>query len=594
MKKIVLLYIYLFSFLSAYTQDLEWLQQLKGASNNDLTALNQIQMDEEGNMYLLGHFSDTINFDLKKGSHIVIPKRNDLRTIFLAKYDSNKNFIWVKTFDPNHELIKESNYFDVTFKIVDHQNVLFGITFENRIFMNEDSIKITSKGFRDFVLVKLDKDGDIIWHKTYGSKKEDEIFRGILYEKNRYVIHGTYGDTMDFGQLDRFGKVLYSGYKSENFYLASIDTLGNTQWVKTLKSSLNFKVRNIKSFKDGSMVIIGWYRDTFYLSDSTFIKTSLKANFNNFIIKFSKDGDILWSKNLECNDHRNSLYGLDIDKEDNIYASGYYTGEVLLKNGNNVFRKYNLKKYNLLLMKLDINGIFLWSKHIEGGAINNSVHCELAVSDQISLAGEYADSLVFDEGNEKWMLKSHNRVNGFIAFLDLNGKLKTASTYKVGNPLSIIGSSYITDIMERDNQVYIIGFFAAKVDFSPTQNKSIMDAKESQFNGFIAKYSKRIIPKDSLVNSPETLPNIGIKDSRHQHFSIYPNPFTDKIYIDNPKSEKFSAQLTDLQGKTIAKSQTISSKSYTLELDKNLPKGLYFLEIKTESETSFHKVLNVE
>jgi hypothetical protein len=77
-------------------------------------------------------------------------------------------------------------------------------------------------------------------------------------------------------------------------------------------------------------------------------------------------------------------------------------------------------------------------------------------------------------------------------------------------------------------------------------------------------------------------------------FLVYPNPFMDKINIENTKSEKFSLTLNDLQGKTITKSQTMYSKFYTLELDKNLPKGIYFLEIQTEIETNFYKVLKLE
>lgn len=121
-------------------------------------------------------------------------------------------------------------------------------------------------------------------------------------------------------------------------------------------------------------------------------------------------------------------------------------------------------------------------------------------------------------------------------------------------------------------------------------NQSLITTTQSSFAVIVEDSSGQCRDTSQCVDKYY----LSIHGNTSSNLTIYPNPFTDKIHIENPKSEKFSAQLTDLQGKTIAKSQTISSKSYTLEFDKNLPKGLYFLEIKTESETSFHKILKVE
>lgn len=68
---------------------------------------------------------------------------------------------------------------------------------------------------------------------------------------------------------------------------------------------------------------------------------------------------------------------------------------------------------------------------------------------------------------------------------------------------------------------------------------------------------------------------------------IYPNPVKDFLSIENPNLNIDKIQLLDLQGKIVLE-QRISSASIKLDL-KNLPKGIYILQLKSN-----HQILQSE
>jgi hypothetical protein len=108
------------------------------------------------------------------------------------------------------------------------------------------------------------------------------------------------------------------------------------------------------------------------------------------------------------------------------------------------------------------------------------------------------------------------------------------------------------------------------------------------FNSYFAKYSLNPINRDSLDQKP---PTSSIINPSSNNLSIYPNPFTDKIYIDNPKAAHYNIVIHDLLGKAIYSSPNIQAKTHVISLNPSLPKGLYFVEIETAYFKKISKII---
>jgi hypothetical protein len=74
-------------------------------------------------------------------------------------------------------------------------------------------------------------------------------------------------------------------------------------------------------------------------------------------------------------------------------------------------------------------------------------------------------------------------------------------------------------------------------------------------------------------------------------YSVFPNPVYDKAYIISGKAENATLTLRNIEGRLISTTTLEGSELiYPLELD-GLSKGVYFIEVRNESETQFIRVI---
>ncbi len=69
--------------------------------------------------------------------------------------------------------------------------------------------------------------------------------------------------------------------------------------------------------------------------------------------------------------------------------------------------------------------------------------------------------------------------------------------------------------------------------------------------------------------------------------SIFPNPFNEQIKIITNSNQKLEINIFDVLGKTIYSNileTNNSQQEFTIQMDKNLPSGIYYLQLKNEEE----------
>lgn len=94
----------------------------------------------------------------------------------------------------------------------------------------------------------------------------------------------------------------------------------------------------------------------------------------------------------------------------------------------------------------------------------------------------------------------------------------------------------------------------------------------------------------SLIPLPSiAVTSIGEKTQLESKLSIYPNPFSDKINIDNKETLRLVIKVSDLTGKVL-KTKISDQNAITLELNE-LTAGVYFVSIESESEQAVYKVI---
>jgi uncharacterized delta-60 repeat protein len=170
-------------------------------------------------------------------------------------------------------------------------------------------------GDRDVYVVKLDANGNLLWTKTIGGKKEDVGTSLIQTSDGGYVIAGS---TSSFGA------------GSGDVYVVKLDAKGNLQWTKTIGGPESEGGHSLIQTSDGGYAIAG----------ST--KSFGAGDYDVYVVKLDAHGNLQWTRTIggESWDEGNSL----IQTSDGSYVIAGTT------------KSFGAGDWDFYVVKLDKNG----------------------------------------------------------------------------------------------------------------------------------------------------------------------------------------------------------------------------------------------
>ena len=343
----------------------------EGFAGKDYARANDIAVDDSGNTYITGSFSDKITF----GNITLDGNRIDL---FAAKFDSNGNVVWAKNFGATD--------FDYGYGIdVDNNgNTYITGKFGNQVLF--DNIALDGGEFGDVFVAKLNSEGSVIWAKDFGTSSYADRGEEIVVddEGNSYLF-------MTEGEVDN------------RISVAKLDNNGNTIWKKNFNGS---QAKDMAVDDEGNSYIAGAFQDT-----ATFGNTTLESDKRDlFIAKLDSKGDILWAKDFNLTAD-GEVDDITIDNEGNSYVSGiYYTP----KTSVGEFTLYGEKGGNAFIAKFDRNGEMKWAQNA-GGANSDRIYDIVENDNKIYIAGSFNQEAVF---SDTIITAKKNVTNGFLVKLE--------------------------------------------------------------------------------------------------------------------------------------------------------------------------------
>ena len=285
---------------------------------------------------------------------------NGLTDLYIIKTNSIGEVIWHKTFGgPNID------YGNSIVQTPDSGFIACG-------YSNSQNLNY------DVFIVKINKNGDLEWHKRYGGSDWDfgnKIIKSTIDSNNFYVV----GQTYNYGSVNGDGFIL------------KINSLGDSLWMKTYGGNLEDKFEDIIQSDDGKLYCIGssynfnpeptlWISsckengDTLwnYYSDSVSSSGKSITQLNNQIIFCGSIHPIQPTNIIPRNYYL--VGGIDTSGSQSFYAGfNYYTEyehscvEVIKKpNSNNYYLISNIHQFsNNKIYYAELNG-----QWVQGGTSN--------------------------------------------------------------------------------------------------------------------------------------------------------------------------------------------------------------------------------
>lgn len=197
---------------------------------------------------------------------------------------------------------------------------------------SSDSLDVdikNNKGSYDFWIVKIDKNGTLVWEKSYGGKEIDESYQIIRTAEGNFLI---------VGETRSSDQDVSSQKGGADIWVLKVDGSGEMLWEKTYGGASFDAAKAITLTNDGNYLIAG---NTRSIDNDV---TNNNGENDIWVLKINPSGNLIWQK---------TIGGSGIDLANDIVELNDYSIIVVGEsNSNDKDVKENKGFTDLLIVKL--------------------------------------------------------------------------------------------------------------------------------------------------------------------------------------------------------------------------------------------------
>ncbi len=385
-------------------------------------------LDKLGNVYIIGEFSKTVDFD--PGAGVSQLTAMGSRDIYLSKYTHEGKFLWA-----NRILGGSANAYGLVVDATGKINIVGQFTKKVYFNTNAGLDSLTAVGsYAEIFFAQYNENGAHLWTKHL---KGD----GRLGSKGG----GTSGGRGI--AVDRTGNIYLTGHFSGT---VDFDPGPGTDTITSVTNTTN--------------------------------KTNL------FIAKYTSDGAHIWARGVGGNSY---VQGADIAIDtladaNNIYITGVTTGTIDFDPGAGVASLSSAGGSDVFVAKYDALGQYVWAIAMGGGGSDHGKKIALGRSGDVFITGEYTGSGDFDPGQGSAILTGGGLYEGFVAKYDSNAQYLWAGSISGNSNGAIVYPNGLS--LDGWDNLYVTGtFFLDGVDFDPGPDTAILYPAIA--DAFLVKYN---------------------------------------------------------------------------------------------------------
>lgn len=414
-----------------------------------------IVSDSDGNIYTSGYFYGTHDFDFGSGTDEKTP--GGTYSAFLTKTDSSGNYVWTKVFQGS------GNSLGFQLSADSLGNIYWVGSFTDTVDFDPSSgtENKTSRGIRDFYIVKLNSSGDFIWVKTLGTTSDDIWpISDIDAEGNIYLTNYFGNDTLSLdGTTDTLSSSNVVGY------IVKYDADGNYDWSKNFGETGSYSFEGVTVDRNsGYFYLAGYFSNTFDFDfgSGTTEKTPV-GGFDSFLAKYDLDGDLVWVKTFGGS---SSEYARGVTaSSDDVYIFGSFTSidaDFDPSEAEDIYASEG--STDLFVSKYSNEGVYQWTRTVGGTSQDEASWGVTNHKGDVYIGGSFIETVDLDPGHS--VINAYGadfpNSNALILALDESGNTRWVN-HMASDSVTQINSMYYSDIA---NKLYLDGVAFDDTDFN--------------------------------------------------------------------------------------------------------------------------------
>ena len=476
MKHILIILFTFFSFIIlAQGPTFEWAKGF-GGTNQDNG--NSITVDPSGNVYSIGFFQGTVDFDPGAGTFNLTSSGS--QDIYIQKLDDNGDFVWAKSIGGTGQDEGFSLSIDASGNVYTTGRFEGTVDFDPGTGTNN----LSSNGGNDVFVLKLDASGNFLWAKSFGSNFGDYGLALCLDISGNVYTTGWFVGTVDFDPGAGTTNLTSNGDK--DVFIQKLDASGNFLWAKSYGGAGTEEGTSITVDDLGNIYTTGFFNITADFDPGIGVFNLSSAGlFDVFIQKLDNMGDFVWAKAFGGIGW-DSGSSISINANGDIYTTGFFKNIADFDPGpGTISFTSTAGSEDFFVQKLDASGNYLWASTFGGSNDDRGNSIDIDQAGNIYITGFFEGSVDFDPGTgSNTPPFSTFGSSVFIQKLDDSGNLIWVESFGLNDTQS---NSIIVDVTDN---VYLTGSFISTEDFDPSPGTSNLTSVGTSRDVFIHKMSQ--------------------------------------------------------------------------------------------------------
>lgn len=407
---------------------IKWAENISGKGHQ---WISDVASDESGNIYVAGDFQDVTTFDMDA----VKLQPSDVNGLFVAKYNMQGKFVWVK------QLCGESSLEASKIAVDPFGNVYFSGNFSPTLFVPDnreiDTLKCRDGKDNTFIC-KFNSEGKVLWLKHFESQYHNDPGDIAVDSQGNLLCVGRFETMIDLDPGKETKICNMSKYETSEqwpdasgfeVFVVQLDTSGNLVWSHHLASTGDCFAYGIAVDANDKVYCTGTYDGNLFVYDLPNPR-GLPSNSTNssFVLKMDDQGRIVWNKSLAIADVDLWADDMVIDKDGNIFLQGIFRDDATFNTKIPDGYIKSKGEMDFFLCCLNNKGEVQWAKQFGG---EGSDHCnDLCIDDEsnIYISGHFYKPIDFDPGPKEHIKQPVNGENIFLVKVDKMGKFQWVYT----------------------------------------------------------------------------------------------------------------------------------------------------------------------
>lgn len=314
-----------------------WAFSLGGAAGD---SGSHVVTDAAGNVYLVGNFTGTIDFDPGPETFTVANASGSV----LAKYDGAGNFLWAGP------VVGITNGI-----VIGPDGFVYlagGFSGTADFDPGSGTYTMTSSGAVDAYVSKLENTGAFQWALSMGSANSESCIGIAVGPADELYCTGRFQGTADFDPGPGVYNLMSNGTRDDVF-VVRLDTSGAFYWGSVLGGRLADNVADIAVDPAGGVYCTGWYLDWIDADPGPIeYRLSSVGLEDIYVCKLDSNGAFRWAKSVGGSGFERSA-AVAVDRNGFVYATGYFETTADFDPSSGVYNLVSTGEHDAFVLKLE-------------------------------------------------------------------------------------------------------------------------------------------------------------------------------------------------------------------------------------------------